>query len=82
MDKVKLAKKALGCTVLGLGVAAKLARWGLSASEVVLNGAVNLANEFVKAPKLGIGEALFGTLKKGVGTLEKNLITRGKEWKR
>lgn len=82
MDKVKLANKTLGCTALGLGIAAKLAGWGLNAAEVVLNGAANLANEFVKAPNLGIGKALFGTLKKGVGTLEKSLIDRGKEWTR
>lgn len=80
MNWKKVTKKTAGAALITAGVAAKLAKWGLSASDVVLSGAVNLADSFVSAPKLGIGKSLFSSVQKGVSDLEKNLMKKGKEW--
>lgn len=80
MNWKKVTKKTAGAALITAGVAAKLTKWGLSASEVVLSGAVNLADSFVSAPKLGIGKAAFSAVQKGVSDLEKNLMKKGKEW--
>ena len=79
-DKVKkCVKGACGGVLVGAGVAAKLADYGLSAAEVVLNGAVNLADSFVKTPKLGIGKALIDSAHKTVNKLSDRWIKKGKE---
>lgn len=80
MNWKKVTKKTAGAALITAGVAAKLTKWGLSASDVVLSGAVNLADSFVSAPKLGIGKSLFSSVQKGVSDLEKNLMKKGKEW--
>lgn len=80
MNWKKVTKKTAGAALITAGVAAKLAKWGLSASDVVLSGAVNLADSFVSAPKFGIGKAAFSAVQKGVSDLEKNLMKKGKEW--
>ncbi len=85
MDKVKLQKAAAktvkivaGGVVLGTGVCLRLAEMGLSVSEVILSGAKNLANEFVKAPDLKIGESILSDIKKQTGKYASKLIARGK----
>lgn len=80
MNWKKVTKKTAGAALITAGVAAKLTKWGLSASEVVLNGANNLADTFAPAPKIGIGKSLFSSVQKGVSDLEKNLMKKGKEW--
>lgn len=55
VDKKKLVDGAIGGVLIGSAVAAKLADWGLQAADVVLSGAVNLANSFVKAPNVSLG---------------------------
>lgn len=82
MNWKKVTKKAAGAVLITAGVAAKLAKWGLSASDVVLSGANNLADTFAPAPKIGIGKSLFSSVQKGVSDLEKNLMKKGKEWVR
>ena len=64
MEAKKITKKAVGGVLIGAGYALKLAEWGLNASEVVLNGAKNMADSFVKAPELGVGKAAFDGVKK------------------
>lgn len=78
-DMKKCVKGAAGGVLISAGVIAKLADWGLSASEVVLNGAANLADSFVKAPKLGIGKSLFGAMHKGVSKVSDICLKKGKE---
>ena len=79
-DKLrKCVKGACGGVLVGAGVAAKLADYGLSVAEVVLNGAENLADHFVKAPKLGIGKALFDSTHKAMTKLSARWIKKGKE---
>ena len=78
MDKEKVIKSALGGGVIAIGVSLKLAEYGLHISQVLLSGAKNLANEFVKAPDLKIGESLLGDLKKGTGKLADKIIQKGK----
>ena len=78
MEAKKITKKAVGGVLIGAGYALKLAEWGLNVSEVVLNGAKNMADSFVKAPELGVGKAAFDGVKKGVSGLSKNLIKTGK----
>lgn len=80
MDKDKFSKKVVGHAVLSVGVVLKLAQWGLSASEVVLNGAENLADSFVKAPKLGIGKSLLKTTRQSTEKISNQLIAKGKEY--
>ena len=75
----KCVKGACGGVLIGAGVAAKLADYGLSVAEVVLNGAENLASSFVKAPKLGIGKALLDSAHKAVTKLSSRWIKKGKE---
>jgi len=79
MTASKTMKTTAGCLICGTGYALKLAEWGLSAAEVVLNGAENMADSFAKAPKLGIGKSLFGGLKKGTNKVSAFLIKKGKE---
>lgn len=79
VDKKKMIKGAVGGVLLSAGVVAKLTDYGLNVAEVVFNGAVNMANSFVKAPKLGIGTALLNTAHKGVSKLSDKLINKGRE---
>lgn len=79
VDKTKIVKGAIGGILLSAGVVAKLADYSLSAAEVVLNGAINLTNSFVKAPDLGIGKALSGTVHKSVSKLSDKLLKKGRE---
>ena len=55
VDKKKIVNGAIGGVLIGGAITAKLANWGLQAADVVLSGAVNLANSFVKAPNFGLG---------------------------
>lgn len=71
-------KKVAGGVVYSVGVAVTLADWGLSAVEVVFNGAVNVANSFVNAPKLGIGDAMLKATHSGLKTVSKSLQNYGK----
>ncbi|MBQ8870917.1 MAG: hypothetical protein IJ019_06040 [Alphaproteobacteria bacterium] len=79
VDKKKLIKGAVGGILITAGVAAKLADKSLSAAEVVLNGAVNLADSFVNAPKLGIGKALLGGVHQGLSKFSDKLLKKGRE---
>ncbi len=76
----RVAKSAIGGAYLGAGVAMKLAEFGLSASEVVLGGAKNLANQFVKGPDLNIGEQLLKDVKKQTAKLSAFLIKKGQSY--
>lgn len=78
MEVKKVIKKGAGGVLISAGCALKLAEWGLSASEIVLNGAKNMADSFVKAPELGIGKLAFDGVKKGVSGLSKKIIRMGK----
>lgn len=78
MNSKKVIKTAAKGTFLTAGYALQLAKWGLNASEVVLNGAANLAGEFVKSSSLGIGKALLDGIKQQTGKLAKKLISQGK----
>lgn len=78
-DMKKGVQGAIGGVLLGVGYAAKLADYGLSCAEVVLNGAENLVDSFVKAPKLGIGKSLLTSLHKGVSKFSDRCIKKGKE---
>ncbi len=78
MEVKKVIKKGAGGVLISAGCALKLAEWGLSASEIVLNGAKNMADSFVKAPELGIGKSAFDGVKKGVSGLSKKIIRMGK----
>lgn len=80
MNMKKTAKKVAGVALMTAGVAAKLTKWGLNASDIVLSGANNLADSFAPAPKLGIGKAAFSAVQKGVSDLEQKLLKKGKEW--
>jgi hypothetical protein len=71
-------KKVMGGVAYSAGVAATLADWGLSAVEVVFNGAVNVANSFVKAPDLGISKAMFKATHSGLNNVSKSLKNYGK----
>lgn len=75
----KIAKKTLGAAVVSTGYALKLAKWGLSVSEIVLNGAKNMADSFVKGPELGIGKAMFSGIKGQIGKTSDYLIKNGKK---
>ena len=79
VDKTKLIKGSVSGILLSAGVVAKLADWCLSATEVVLNGMVNVTNSFVKAPNLGIGKALSGAVHKSVSKLSDKLLKKGRE---
>jgi hypothetical protein len=79
MDTKTLCKRGASGVCLGVGCTLTLAKWGLNASEVVLNGAMNLANSFVNAPKLGIGSSLFGEFKKQTGKLADTFLKKGKQ---
>lgn len=79
MDSSKVIKGIGGAVALSAGVACKLASLGLSVSEVVLCGAKNLANEFVKAPDLRIGDSLLNDAKKGTDKLSKRFFKKAKE---
>ena len=80
VDRKKLVDGAIGGVLVGGAIAAKLADWGLTAADVVLSGAVNLTNSFVKAPKLDLG---FKDIPKNVAkhcdTLYKKLLKKGME---
>ena len=78
IDKAKILKGAVGTMELSAGVVLKLAEFGLSASEVVLSGAKNLANSFVKGPDLKIGESILGDIKKHTGKFADKLIKKGR----
>lgn len=78
MDKVKIIKGAVGTVELSAGVLLRLAELGLSVSEVVLSGAKNLANSFVKGPDLNIGSSMLNDLKKQTEKLAGKLIQKGK----
>lgn len=82
MNKEQIAKTAVGGALVGVGYGFKLAKWGLSVSEVVFNGAKNLTNSFVKAPELGIGNALFKGLQQQTGKIADTLIKAGKKYTR
>lgn len=75
----RCAKGAVGSVVLSAGVALKLAKWGLSVSEIVLNGADNLANSFVKTPSLGIGKGAISDIKKQVSKFSDICLKKGRE---
>ena len=79
MDTKKIIKNASGVVALSAGVVCKLAELGLSVSEVVLCGAKNLANEFVKAPDLHIGDSLLKDAQKGTQKLSQKLFKKAKE---
>jgi len=79
MDTSKVIKGVGGTVVLSAGVVCKLASLGLSVSEVVLCGAKNLANEFVKAPDLHIGDSLLNNAKKSTNKLSQKLFKKAKE---
>ncbi len=79
MDKKKVVKGAVGGILVTAGVAAKIADKCLSIAEVVLNGAENLADSFVKAPKLGIGKSLLNTGHKVIQDFSKKTLKKGKE---
>lgn len=74
----KMVKGSAGGILISVGCALKLAQWGLSASSVVLNGGKNMADSFAKAPELGLGSSLLGSLKTGAGKLSAVLLKRGK----
>lgn len=78
MEGRKVTQKIAGGVLISVGCACKLAEWGLSASEVVFNGAENMTNSFVKAPEFGIGKAAFGAVEKSVSVLSKTFIEKGK----
>lgn len=78
MTMNKIEKGAVGGTILATGIFLKIAELGMSVAEVVLNGAENLADHFVKAPKIGIGKSLFGSLKSYTGKASVRLIKDGK----
>ncbi len=71
-------KYAVGGVLIGAGIAAKIADYGLHASELVLNGAENFVEAFVKAPKLGIGKSLFGSMRKGVQKFSDICMKKGR----
>jgi hypothetical protein len=77
-DMKKGVQGAIGGVLLGVGYAAKLADYGLHASELVLNGAENFVEAFVKAPKLGIGKSLFGSMRKGVQKFSDICMKKGR----
>lgn len=79
MNKTKIIKSTAGATLIGAGYGLKLAKWGLSASEVVLNGAANLANDFAKTSSLGIGKSLLNGIKQQTGKLSAYLVKKGKQ---
>lgn len=79
MDTSKVIKGMGGAAALSAGVVCKLASLGLSVSEVVLCGAKNLANEFVKAPDLHLGDSLLNDVKKGTDKLSQKLFKKAKE---
>lgn len=75
----KVLSKTAGTTLYSAGVAAKLAKHGLSAASVVLNGSLHMANTFVQSPvKLGVGVAALGSLQSGLNSLGSYLIKKGK----
>ncbi len=78
MDMKKVMQSTLGAAEVTGGVALKLAELGLSVSEVIFSGAKSLANEFIKAPDLKIGESMLGGFKKHTGKLANKLISKGK----
>lgn len=81
-DIKKNARKMTGGAVYTVGVAAKLAEWGFSVSEVsdvVFNGAKNLANSFVKAPELGIGKSLLDGGKKLSANVSNKMLEAGRD---
>ena len=71
-------KYAVGGVLIGASIAAKIADYGLHASELVLNGAENFVEAFVKAPKLGIGKSLFGSMRKGVQKFSDICMKKGR----
>lgn len=79
MDTSKVIKGVGGTVALSAGVVCKLASLGLSVSEVVLCGAKNLANEFVKTPDLHIGDSLINDAKKGTDKLSQKFFKKAKE---
>lgn len=78
METKKVLKKSAGGLLISAGCLLKLADWGLSASEVVLNGGKNMADSFAKAPELGIGSSLFKATHKGIQTLGAYALKKGK----
>ncbi len=80
MDTKKLAKSAAGGVAIGFGVAAKLSELGLSVTDVVLGGAVNLANSFVPSnSSKNFGSTVLSKLTKGAKVLSAKSISKGKE---
>ena len=71
-------KYAVGGVLIGASIAAKIADYGLHASELVLNGAENFVEAFVKAPKLGIGKSLFGSMRKSVQKFSDICMKKGR----
>ncbi len=75
----RCVKGAVGSVVLSAGIALKLAKWGLSVSEVVLNGVENLANTFAKAPSLGLGKNALSGINKQVSKFSDICLKKGRE---
>ena len=79
MNEQKIIKGAAGAIVLSTGVIFKLSELNLSASEVVLCGAKNLENEFVKAPNLHIADSFLNGAKQGAKKLSQRLLKKARE---
>jgi hypothetical protein len=77
MDGKKIALGTVGYTLKTAGVAAGLVKAGLHASEIVLNGAANLAGSFANTSIKGIGSAVFGEIQTQTGKLSNYLMKKG-----
>lgn len=75
----KIVKATAGTVIFSAGVACKLAELDLSVSEVVLCGAKNLANEFVKAPELYIGDSPLSKAQKATNKFSQRLLKKARE---
>ena len=78
MNSHKVVKKAAGGIFGSAGYVLKLAERNLSVAEIVLNGARNMADSFVKAPEFGVGKAAFDMTQKSASTLAKKFMKYSK----
>lgn len=79
MNTKKVLKRVGGSAIYTVGILSKLSAYGLTAAGSVMNGVENLANDFAKAPKLGIGEFLQKISEKGLHKSGNFLLKSGKD---